>query len=218
MRVSGSEVLVDTWNTDLQTVRRTETAATGLTQVSQVDSTQNRVFIVAGATNQLLVRERNPSLLTWSNRTTTFSNVSGISLGQSFGAVQFLGIEHGTPATLTMLRVDPPGFGNTYPIGAVEGYDVVTFGNTSFLVYGAGGDVRFRAVRADPLAGGSGFSDFGGPPRSGFSPPFPVMLDATPTCEAAWPRFSFVNEVLVITWQERCAPATQWKVMARVLR
>ncbi|MDX2015621.1 MAG: hypothetical protein SFW67_35840 [Myxococcaceae bacterium] len=218
VRVSGTDVLVDTWSTDLQTVRRTEVAATGLTQVSQVESAQNRVFIVSGPTNQLIVRERNASLLTWTTRMTAFSNVSGIFLGPGFGAVQFLGIEHGTPASLTVLRVDPPGFGNAYPIGVVEGFDVLTFGNTSFLVSSAGGDVRFRAVRADPLSGGSGFSDFGGPPRSGFSPPFPVMLDATPACEAAWPRFTFVNEALVITWQERCAPATRWKVMARVLR
>ncbi|MCU0694927.1 MAG: carboxypeptidase-like regulatory domain-containing protein [Myxococcaceae bacterium] len=218
VRVSGTDVLVDTWSTDLQTVRRTEVAATGLTQVSQVESTQNRVFIVSGPTSQLIVRERNPSLLTWTTRTTAFSNVSNIILSPTFGGVQFVGIEHGTPASLTLLRVDTPGFGNSYPIGAVEGSDVFVFGNTSFLVYGAGGDVRFRAVRADPLAGGSGFSDFGGPPRPGFSPPFPVMLDVTPACEAAWPRFSFVNEVLVITWQERCAPATRWKVMARVLR
>jgi hypothetical protein len=219
VRVSGTDVLVDVLTTDLQTVRRTEVAATAVTQVAHLESTQDRVFIVAGPTNQLFVRERNPSLLTWSTRTTTFSNVSTMLLGPGFGGVQFLGVEHGTPASLTLLRVDLPfGFGTVRNIGVVEGYDVFTFGSTSFLVFGSGGDVRFQAVRADPLAGGSGFTDFGGPPRPGFSAPFPVMLDTTASCEAAWPRFSFVNEVLVITWQERCAPATRWKVMARVLQ
>ncbi len=37
-------------------------------------------------------------------------------------------------------------------------------------------------------------------------------------CSSCLDMFAFVNEVLVITWQERCAPPTRWKVMARVLR
>lgn len=56
-----------------------------------------------------------------------------------------------------------------------------------------------------------------GPPRAGFSPaPEPLNLDLT--CEAAAPSLTFVEDSLVITWQERCPPQTAWNVAVRVIR
>ena len=55
-----------------------------------------------------------------------------------------------------------------------------------------------------------------GPPRGGLPSPPPV-LDYDTACETAWPRLGFVQDALVVTWQERCA-AGPWKVYARVLR
>ncbi|MDP3231270.1 MAG: hypothetical protein Q8N26_00740 [Myxococcales bacterium] len=218
VRVNGSDLLVDTLSTDLQSVLATEPAATGLGTVSLTASQDNRVFAATGPTKQLLIRERNPLTLVWTTRASPFTNVTSILPIPHFGGVQFVAVEEGVGPALSLQRIDPPGGNRTFPIGPVQGYDAVSFGETAFLVFSAGGDVRFQWLRYGPLAGGSGFTDFGGPPRVGFTAPYPVMLDATPSCEAAWPRLTIVNEALVITWQERCSPATQWKVMARVLR
>ncbi|MDP1916480.1 MAG: hypothetical protein Q8L14_09555 [Myxococcales bacterium] len=218
VRLSGGELLVDTLSTDLQSVLATEPAATGLGTVSLAASQQNRVFAATGPTKQLLIRERNPLTLVWTTRPSTFTNVTSILPIPHFGGVQFVAVEEGVGGALSLQRIDGPGGNSVFTIGPVQGYDVVTFGETTFLVFSAGGDVRFQWLRYGPLGGGSGFTDFGGPPRVGFTAPYPVMLDATPSCEAAWPRLTIVNEALVITWQERCPPATQWKVMARVVR
>ena len=62
----------------------------------------------------------------------------------------------------------------------------------------------------------------------GFEGPLDLLLALARTQKVDLSRISilaladqylaFIEEHLVITWQERCAPATQWKVMARVLR
>lgn len=217
VRLAGTDLFVDAWSTDLQTVVSTELAATGVTSLSVAASQQNRVFAAVGPTRQLLIRERNALSLTWSTRASTLTNVTAIQPIPHFGGVQFVAVEQ-NGSTLALQRIDPPGGDRLFPLGAVQGFDAVSFGETAFLVFGLGGDLRFQWLRYGPLAAGASFSDFAGPPRSGFSPPYPLLLDANPLCEAAWPRLAIVNEALVVTWQERCAPATQWKVMARVLR
>jgi hypothetical protein len=35
---------------------------------------------------------------------------------------------------------------------------------------------------------------------------YPPALDLDPTCEAVCPRLAFVDDVLVVTWRERCSP------------
>jgi hypothetical protein len=57
-----------------------------------------------------------------------------------------------------------------------------------------------------------------GPPRTGFSPPYPEPLNVNLACEAAAPHLTFLEDSLVITWQERCPPQTQWNVAVRVIR
>jgi hypothetical protein len=130
-------------------------------------------------------------------------------------AFQAVLVEHG--AGLTEVRLDS----NTYrdiATGSVQGSDAVLLGSVSVLAYAQGGTVRLKYISGGAWAGGNGTADLGGPPRTGYSAPYPVPLNADLSCEAAWPRLAFVNETLVVTWQERCAPATQWKVMARVVR
>lgn len=103
--------------------------------------------------------------------------------------------------------------------GPLQGFDLASFGGAAYLVYSQNGDVRLRVARGSFFSGaGGGYIDFGGPPRFGSSPPFPVVLDVTTFCEAVYPRFAFVEDALIITWQERCAPETRWRVMARAIR
>ncbi len=217
VRVNGSDLFVDTLSTDLQSIVATEAAATGLSGVSVAASQDNRVFAATGPTKQLLIRERNPLTLVWTTRASTVTNVTSILPMPHFNGVQFVAVEQGASSALALQRIDPDG-SNVITIGPVQGYDAVTFGETTFIVYSVGGDVRLRSLTYSALGANSPFTDFGGPPRSGFTPPYPVMLDVSPACEAVWPRLTIVNEAMVVTWQERCSPATQWKVMARVLR
>jgi hypothetical protein len=103
--------------------------------------------------------------------------------------------------------------------GRSRGLDLTSFGGAAYLASPQNGDVRLRVARGSFFIGaGGGFFDFGGPPRFGSSPPFPVVLDVTTFCEAVYPRFAFVEDALIVTWQERCAPETRWRVMARAIR
>jgi hypothetical protein len=43
-------------------------------------------------------------------------------------------------------------------------------------------------------------------------------FDLDVSCEAAYPRLGFIENALVVTWQERCAPSTTWRIAARVIR
>ncbi len=36
--------------------------------------------------------------------------------------------------------------------------------------------------------------------------------------EQVTPEAKFIEDALVVTWQERCAPETRWKIAARVIR
>jgi hypothetical protein len=85
-------------------------------------------------------------------------------------------------------------------------------------VFAENGDVRLKYLDSSSYAGNNHPTDYPGPPRTGFMPPYPTVLDVNPLCEAAWPSMAFIEDALVIVWQERCAPATQWKVMTRVIR
>jgi hypothetical protein len=130
--------------------------------------------------------------------------------------VVLVGVE--TPTGLVLQRLDSGGR-QTVSSAPVSGWAAASWGGSVYVAYGLNGDVRLRTIAPSVWSGaGGGAVDFGGPPRTGFSAPYPVMLDANPLCEASAPHLDFVEEALVVTWQERCAPATQWKVMVRVVR
>lgn len=74
------------------------------------------------------------------------------------------------------------------------------------------GDLRLYRGRITNLVA------MAGPPRAVPLAPGDNRIDLDPSCEAAWPRLSFIEDALVVTWQERCAPAARWKVVARVIR
>jgi hypothetical protein len=130
-----------------------------------------------------------------------------------------MAVEAGSPSTVTLHRVDQ--FSQSIPVAGattVQGYDVAQVGGTTFIVYGQAGDVHLKTLPESSFSGaGVTFADFGGPPRVTPQPWTPV-LDLDPLCEAAYPRFAFINEVLIVTWQERCTPQTKWQVVARTVR
>lgn len=95
---------------------------------------------------------------------------------------------------------------------ATGGFDLLNRGSVAVLAIAQGGDLR--------LYYGSIYSptEVAGPPRSVPLAPGDNRLDLDPSCEAAAPRLAFIEDALVIAWQERCAPSTRWKVAVRVMR
>ena len=137
------------------------------------------------------------------------------------GGVTLLGTEAtnmGGTTGLFLVRVDTGGV-QTISTTPVKGYDMASWGGNVYVVYSSGGDIRFKTIAGSVWSGaGGGPLDFGGPPRPGFSAPYPVALDNDPACEAVYPTMAFVEDALVISWQERCSPATAWNVVARTVR
>jgi hypothetical protein len=213
-------VLVDTWNGALQQFTTTDVAATGLTEVPQVATAENLMAAATGPTRALLVRKRNASDLSWSTFTPSVAHtlVSSLRFEPMSDGVKLLAVESGAASALTLVRVDTGGQ-QVISASAVTGYDVVSWGGNVYVAYGLNGDIRFRTIAGSVWSGaGGGPVDFGGPPRTGYVAPYPVVLDANPACEAAYPAMAFVEDALVIAWQERCSPAVAWNVVARVVR
>ena len=57
-----------------------------------------------------------------------------------------------------------------------------------------------------------------GRPRAVPLAPGDNRFDLDVSCEAAYPRLDFIENALVVTWQERCAPSTRWRIAARIIR
>lgn len=214
---ASSQVLLDSFVPATGAFVTTDLAATGVTSVIQAAHGNDFLAYTTGATRQLVVRKRNPVDLTWSNVTVpAVTDVTALSVVPLSSGVTLLAYETTTRAVLQ--RLDTGGT-QTVSSTPVQGFAAVGWGGQTYLAYGLNGDIRLKTIAGSVWSGaGGGPVDFGGPPRTGFTAPYPVMLDGNPLCEAAYPHLDFVEEALVVTWQERCAPATQWKVMARVIR
>jgi hypothetical protein len=98
----------------------------------------------------------------------------------------------------------------------VQGFDSVIRDDLMITAVSQLGDVRLSLFRANSWNGGDD-TFFQGPPRAG-PPPYTQTLDLDPVCEAAWPRLALVEDVLFVTWQERCSPEVRWRVVTRLVR
>lgn len=104
-------------------------------------------------------------------------------------------------------------WGGVFP---VQGFDSVIRHDVMITAVSQQGDVRLSLFRAENWGGGDD-TPFEGPPRAS-PPPWTRTLDLDPVCEAAWPRLALVEDVLFVTWQERCSPEVQWRVVTRLVR
>lgn len=215
---SLGQILVDTWNPAPSSFTTTDLVATGLTDVALVATAENYVVAAVGPNRQMLVRRRNADL-SWSTVTLGASpqNITSLMVHPLSSGVVLAANEQ-SGGSFNLQRIDSGGSSLISSV-PVTGFDVASWGGHTYIVYGLNGDIRLKTIAASFWSGaGGGPVDFGGPPRSGFMSPYPVVLDADPLCEAAWPQMSFVEEALVITWQERCSPSMRWKVVARTVR
>jgi len=106
--------------------------------------------------------------------------------------------------------------GNPRPVNTLGpvtgGFDFAQRFDQQFLAVSQGGDLRMYRGRASAMVA------MAGPPRTVALPPGDNRFDDDPSCEAAYPRLAFIEDALVLTWQERCSPSTRWKIVTRVMR
>lgn len=98
-------------------------------------------------------------------------------------------------------------------LGPATGIDVLQRGTIHVVAVAQNGDLR---LYADSLTN-TLMNPMEGPPRAVPLAPGDNRFDLDVSCEAAWPRLGFIEDALVVTWQERCAPSTTWRVAARVI-
>lgn len=217
VRASGGQLLVDTHDPQLDVFTTSDLVTSGVTDAVLVAGTEGYVAAVRGATRQLAAWVKGTT--SWTQRTYAFpTNVQSLKLSTFDAAITVAAFQRSTGSpTVAIARLDTNTSERAIATGTVAGYDIAGRGGVSYAVVAENGDVRLKRLTASAYAGGSTYADVPGPPRAGFMPPYPVALDVDPTCEAAWPSMAFIEDALVITWQERCAPSTQWKVMTRVI-
>lgn len=98
-------------------------------------------------------------------------------------------------------------------LGPPTGFDLVQRGSIYVVAVAQNGDLR---LYADSLTN-TVMAPVEGPPRAVPLAPGDNRFDLDVACEAAWPRLAFIEDALVVTWQERCAPSTAWRIAARVI-
>jgi hypothetical protein len=190
-----------------------------LPDVADVSSCLDHVAFITGPTRAVQIRRRNAAAQ-WATLSFGIPLTGALSLKSAHGDFPFTLTLVETTSGLSAFRHDTSIGGASSIIGGgpMQGFDVAFFGGSAYVVYSQAGDIRLRVASGTALGGNGGYIDFGGPPRFGTSPPYPVVLDVTTFCEAVYPRFAFVEDALIVTWQERCAPETRWRVMARTIR
>lgn len=199
----------------------TETIASGVDPLADVVGREDLVVATTAATPATMrVWGRSPPF--WSEHTLSVPPVdAGTLVYAEIGA---------NPPLYMVTHTDQKGGFGTYRAGQAgspfSGTPYVSpVAMNSFHAAGRGAILFVAAVEAGSLrlyqfAFGSITTPtpVPGPPRAGFTAPFPLPFNLNLACEAAAPFLTFVEDSLVITWQERCPPQTAWNVAVRVMR
>lgn len=224
IRVDGGTAVLQTWDAAGNGFVGNALLSNSFVDVAAATGSLNYLTVVNGPTRSLTVLQRVGT--TWVPQTNTpaVTNVLRVAAGEaapptcaSCGPdLPYVVIERSTSPQLQVLRIDDSPSTTTLVGANAQGWAFAIRGGMLVFAFSLNGDVRLSVA---PYLSGSPvvFSDFGGPPRPGFTTP-PVPLDLDVLCEAAYPNFAFIEDALVVTWQERCAPETRWKIAARVIR
>lgn len=102
------------------------------------------------------------------------------------------------------------------PTAAINGFDWVARGDLIIGVRAENGSILLSYAPYAAFGSGNFSTAIAGPPRGGPGP-HPAALNVDVACEGAHPRLALVDDRLYVTWQERCAPETRWRVAMRVL-
>lgn len=222
------------WDTSTRQWNATERVASGLSGAEELAGNERQVTAFIGPTRQLAiwtfgVNGSVSPLPAWYQVPAMPSGPPTAGVNTSFtSAGTISGFFYNRPnGSLGLYRtgdtensfVFPPTRDFTFggnPTAVVQGYDSVTRGRVIVAVRAENGDIRLSLMTYSQWGGGVD-QPFEGPTRPG-PPPYTQVLDVNPVCEAAWPRLALVNDAVIVTWQERCAPETRWRVVMRLVR
>lgn len=220
VKVDGGIAVLETWDTGAGAFVGNAQLSATMVDVATAAGSPNFITLVSGPTKSLSVFERSGA--NWIPKTIAVTNVVRAAAAEAAPPncagcgpdLPYVVVERSTAPQLQLVRVDDFPTTTTLVSANVTGWAFGVRGGMLLFAYSLNGDVRLAVA---PYTSGISFSDFGGPPRPGFMTP-PVPLDLDVLCEAAYPNFAFIEDALVVTWQERCAPQTRWKIAARVIR
>jgi hypothetical protein len=195
-----------------------EFIASGVAPLAEVVGNGDRL-VATTASAPRTMRTWDRVGVTWAERPLSVAPVDA-------GTLVYADIGRG-PAYGTITSLNASGPYTTYRSG-VPGFSgepfVSPFTTTSFHAASQGAVLYVAAVEGgllrlfqNPWNNLSLRTTVPGPPRPGITPtPEPLNIDLA--CEAAAPHLTFIEDSLVITWQERCPPQTLWRVAVRVMR
>jgi hypothetical protein len=194
-----------------------ETVASGVAPLGELVGNARHLVGVSGST-----------MLAWARGTSTWSAQSLVTPPVGAGSLIFTDVGNGPPLHVEAFRV-----GAAYGVYR-SGDPTFNFSGTAFtspvptpwfhaaarggVLYVAAVESGFLRLYEHPWTTVATRTPFPGPPRAGFSAPYPFPYNIDLACEAAAPNLTFVEDSLILTWQERCAPQTRWNVAVRVVR
>jgi hypothetical protein len=226
------------WDAAARQWNRGDRIATGLASAEELTGNEKQVMALVGASRTLTVwtfginPAVNPTVAQWHNFPTPaqlasapamrdtqagFVNLSstifGVFYARANGSIGLYRLfdltnQFGNPF------VGDRNWGSTV---ASNGFDWLSRGDPTIGVRAENGQIILSTIDYSAMASSGPSTTLAGPTRPGPGP-YPNSLNADLACEAAYPRLAMVDDRLFITWQERCAPETRWRVVLRVMR
>ena len=199
----------------------TESVAGGVPPLAQVVGNPTHLVGLTAATPRVLLRWDRGSP-NWASQTLSVAPVDA-------GTLAYAQIGRGPPLYMVWFEAASGGYGtyrtgqpgNTFsgePFARPQATSGFAAAGRGAVLYVASVEAGLLRLYQHPWNVTNVPTTFAGPPRAGFSSPFPEPLNVNLACEAAAPHLAFVEDSLVVTWQERCPPQTEWNVAVRVLR
>jgi hypothetical protein len=161
--------------------------------------------------------QRDALSATWdagSSGATATPGLMGYRAGEDTNVGNLATVAFKSVAPNVVVYERPGGTRNLNSFGTPTGFDLIQRGQAFVLAVAQNGDLR---LYADSLTN-TVMAPVEGPPRAVPLAPGDNRFDVDVSCEAAYPRLGFIENALVVTWQERCLPSTTWRIVARVIR
>ena len=230
------------WDPVARVWNRGERVATGLSSVAEATGNERQVVALVGPTRTLTAWTFgiNPSVNATTPAWYNFPTPAELASAPAMKDIDSAHLSWGTNTIFTIFHRRTNGslglyrlfdltnlFGNSYAgdrtwngnaSAPIPGFDSVTRGELLIGVRAEGGNLYLSTLDYNAMSNFSSPSTtFAGPTRPGPGP-YSQILNADLACEAAYPRLTLADDRLFITWQERCAPQTRWRVVMRVVR
>jgi hypothetical protein len=179
--------------------------------------TSRTALVTVNRNGSFAMFQRDPLSATWDAGSSGAASTTGVigyrpSEDTNVGSLATLAVRSIAPHVQVYER--PGGVRGVNSLGTPTGFDLIQRGQAAVVAVTQNGDLRLYADSLTTTV----MAPVEGPPRAVPLAPGDNRFDLDVSCEAAYPRLGFIENALVVTWQERCAPSTTWRIAARVIR